>query len=292
MTGADIMDQYFDENDIIAYTDTDAAFTIPVVDKSIIDADGKLVVKGYNMFNPKRRPGHIGAWDDQTRFSIGLPMVADFMTFFPTYFFVRTIRNCRNYIMKRHNVSNFEEFFLKYTKMISPVNIVFSYAFYFERDSYSWHIDTWPESLADYNKRLPIDKPVREIDTIPEIHQTVHAKYYKGVDTFERSICYLQTYLGMKNLKYCPLNEYGNAPIHLSYEFETANRVNHHGSWMVEKANETKEIVLDRYRIIGQLYQKKRLLFDTERIKMVEEFASNTVGVKCLRTNYEPFQRV
>ena len=299
-----IMDQYFKENDIIAYTDVDAPFTMPVVDESIMDDNGRLIVKAFNSFNKIRNPAHVKPWIETTLFAIGKPMVADFMTFFPTYFFVRTIRNCREYIMHRHNVSSFEEFFITFKKIYCPVNIVYSYAYYFERDSYAWHIDPWPDSFTVFNQHLPKENKLRKEDTLPEIHETVHAKYYvdlvkdqKGKryvtrETFQTAICYLQIHLGMKNSTYCPLNIYGEKPMHLLYEFDTLNPYCHHMSWMKDNFTLTESIVLKRYEIIHKLYQEKKLQFKTERIKIVDDFALASTGHRGTEVSYQPFESV
>ena len=104
------MDMYFKEDDIIAYIDNDAVFTIPVIERSIM-VDGNLVVKGYNKHPPARRFKQFTPFEEMTRFALGLPLLADFMSFFPTFFFPRTVRNCRNFIMMKHNVTDFEDFF-------------------------------------------------------------------------------------------------------------------------------------------------------------------------------------
>ena len=90
-----------------------------------------------------------------TETALGFPCVTDFMVYFPVYIYRDTFTNCREYILKRFNTRNFEEAFQKfYTGYISPVTIILSYAWYFERDRYDWNLKLC-SNLAEYNKRFP-----------------------------------------------------------------------------------------------------------------------------------------
>ena len=76
-----IMDLYTNEDTVIAWTDNDIIFTMPVTDQSIF-RNGKLIVKGMNMF----WRSHEKMWSTSTLQAIGLPMVSNFMTYFPVFF--------------------------------------------------------------------------------------------------------------------------------------------------------------------------------------------------------------
>ena len=88
---------------------------------------------------------------------LGLPMVVDFMMYFPVYIYRDTFTNTRNYILKRFKTNNFEEAFRKvYNKdsdLISPVSVILSYAWFFEYDRYDWSIEMCTD-LETYNKRF------------------------------------------------------------------------------------------------------------------------------------------
>ena len=91
------MDLYETPNSIMAWTDSDAVFTIPVM-KETIFRNGRLIVKGANTF---RFLWVHGGWAKSTSIALGgLPMIADFMTYFPAYIYPSTIKNCREYMLK------------------------------------------------------------------------------------------------------------------------------------------------------------------------------------------------
>ena len=109
----------------------------------------------------------VRTWAHTTKMALGLPMVADFMTYFPVYIYRDTFTHCREYILKRFNTSNFEEAFKKSYHsafLISPVNVVISYAWFFERDRYDWNLKICSE-LKLYNRRLPIGHKITPQDT-------------------------------------------------------------------------------------------------------------------------------
>ena len=59
------------------------------------------------------------------------------MIYFPAYMYRDTVTHCREHILKHLNTTNFEEAFRMFYKgLISPVSVILSYAFYFERDRY------------------------------------------------------------------------------------------------------------------------------------------------------------
>ena len=91
---------------------------------------------------------------------LGLPSVADFMTYFPVYIYRDTFTHCREYILKRFKSTDLEEVWSKFYVMtgeeleMSPVNIVLSYAWYFEKDRYDWSFQI-TSILKEYNKKCP-----------------------------------------------------------------------------------------------------------------------------------------
>ena len=140
---------------IIAWMDTDAAFITPVTQKSIFNGT-KLRMLGCEctMGLPIMK-----MWAHATMSMLGMPMLANFMTYFPVYLYRDTFTNCREYVLKRFNTTNFEEVWEKWYRqgeltMISPVNIVISYAWFLERDRYDWNIHLCSD-LNVYNQRFP-----------------------------------------------------------------------------------------------------------------------------------------
>ena len=138
---------------IIAWMDSDATFLTPVTKATIFNGS-KIRILGSECSMWVR---NVRQWAQSTEKALGLPMVADFMTYFPAYIYRDTFTHCREYILKRFNTSNFEEAFKKFypgKHKISPVNIVISYAWFFERDRYDWNLKICCE-LKSYNTRLP-----------------------------------------------------------------------------------------------------------------------------------------
>ena len=105
--------------------------------------------------------------------------------------------------MKKLHTHNFEDAFVRISRP-SPVNIIMSYAYYFERERYDWHIDTMRDNLTIYNEQRLPQHPLLQNDVSPELHVAIHAGHHKSkVDPLEQAICYSQIYLGMANLSHC-----------------------------------------------------------------------------------------
>ena len=139
---------------IIAWMDTDAAFITPVTEASIF-TNKKLRILGCDW---SMKIKGVQNWAKNTETALGVPMVADFMTYFPVYLYRDTFTHCREHIRKRFNTSSFEEAFKKFyhqgSKIMSPVCIIVSYAWFFERDRYDWNLKIYND-LSSYNKRFP-----------------------------------------------------------------------------------------------------------------------------------------
>ena len=280
-----LMDMYTDAP-IIAWIDTDGMFTMPVVEESIIK-NGKLVVKGMNTFNIFVRVRH---WDHSTNDSLGLPMVSDFMTYFPVYVYSSTIKNCREYMMKRLRAHTFEDAFLKIPpRMVSPVSIIMSYAYYFEKERYEWHIDTGKDSLSTYNKQHLPKHPLLKIDVSPELHVAIHAAYYVSkVNPLEKVICYSQMYLGMTNLSHCRSHHLPNM---ILFEFHNSPLENHFESWCGGKSGHIlcTKMIRERYNVFVHLYKTNRISIKTNHLEVIEKFAKEEYQAVCPTITYVPF---
>lgn len=283
-----IMDWYVGEDDIVGWSDSDTIFTIPVTNESIF-RDGKIIVKGINQYHYP----HVARWSRITKFALGLPAVSDFMSYFPTHVYAKTIRNCRQFIMRRFNATTFEEAYIKMIEnnaFISAVNIIFSYAYYFEKDLYDWHIDIAPETLASYNaKYVPAKYPLLESDITPDLHVTIHTRYYTkaSVKPIEQSICYSQIALGMTNIPHC--DKFRNQ-INLQL-FEFQQQQTHVNTWCAPgpKREHCKKLVDERYKIWVDHYRKAGLKYDTSYIKIIEDFARTKYDINCYKFNYVPY---
>ena len=287
-----IMDLYTEEETVIGWADSDIVLTIPVTVDSIFK-NGKLIVKGRNDFDkPFLVDWH---WNESTFFALGKPMPTNFMSYFPTPVYARTLRNCRQHIMRRLNTTTFEEAFVKimeFKRTISPVNIVFSYAFFFEKDLYDWHIDIYPEpTLASYNaKFLPSSYHLLESDLTPEIHLSVHTNYYKTtIKPIEQAICYSQIALGMKGIPHC--DQFRNKINLQLFEFENTEKT-HVKSWCEPgpKRENCRKLVNQRYKKWSDHYRKTGAHYNTSNLDVIQKVAKTTFGINCYNFTYAPYE--
>ena len=156
------IDLYTDDH-IIAWMDNDVAFLAPVTKETIFNGS-KIRILGSEC---SMKISLVRNWARITEIALGLPMVADFMTYFPVYIYRDTFTHCREHILKRFNTSNFEDAFKKIhhgSSFVSPVSVVISYAWFFERDRYDWNLKICSE-LKSYNRRFPEGHKITPQDT-------------------------------------------------------------------------------------------------------------------------------
>ena len=144
---------------IVAWMDTDVAFLAPVTKATIFNGS-RIRILGSQC---SMKIGWVRKWANATEIALGLLMVADFMTYFPVYIYRDTFAHCREYILQRFNTSNFEEAFQKIyhgDNLISPVSVVISFAWFFERDRYDWNLKISSE-LKSYNTRFSVGHKIK-----------------------------------------------------------------------------------------------------------------------------------
>lgn len=280
-----LMDQYTTAS-VIAWMDSDAILTMPIVNQSIF-RNGKLIVKGANTFDYNWLP----QWDHSTTIALGMPIVADFMSYFPVYIHPSTIKNCRQFIQKRLNAETFEQAFIQMSfEKVSPVNVILSYAYYYERFRYEWHIDIGTKmALHQYNEwRLP-KYPLLPSDVKPELHSSVHAAYYKSkVDPLERAICYTQIHLGMTVVKHCA--DFFNKTNTQLFEFQTDPVLNHLDTWCKPPNDKVCDrLVTERYKMFADS-RPAGLTLDTSKIKVIENSLLENYNRTCTNIRYVPFK--
>ena len=146
------IDLYTDDL-VVAWMDNDAAFLMPVTESTIFNGTRIRILDSECSMTVS----WVKIWARTTNMALGLPMVADFMTYFPVYLYRDTFTHCREYILNRFNTTNFEEAFKKFyngnSGYISPVSVVISYAWFFEKDRYDWNLKICSD-LKSYNKRF------------------------------------------------------------------------------------------------------------------------------------------
>ena len=81
--------------------DNDVAFLAPVTKATIFNGS-RIRILGSDC---SMKHGWVRNWARVTEIALGLPMVADFMTYFPAYIYRDTFTHCREYILKRFNTS-------------------------------------------------------------------------------------------------------------------------------------------------------------------------------------------
>ena len=169
---------------IIAWMDSDVTFLTPVTKATKFNGS-KIRILGSECSMKIIREK---TWAQTTKIALGLPMVADFMTYFPVYIYRDTFTHCREYILKRFNTSNFEEAFKKSyhtAHLISPVNVVISYAWFFERDRYDWNLKICSD-LKSYNTRFPVGhkiKPQHTEDILSQPQTALHIDHTYRIET-------------------------------------------------------------------------------------------------------------
>ena len=267
-----LMDLYTNSS-VIAYTDTDAPFILPVGQSDIFSEEGKLKVIGIRTVIQ----GLDIQWLKATNNLLGLPMVFDFMSYFPVYLYPSSIKNCREFITKRLNVNTFEEAFLKGSiHFVSSVNVILTYAFFYERDRYDWHLDIGEaETLAAFNIKYFLmlhNSPIQPHDIQAKPHDTVHASYYTRLrhHPLELAICHLQIKLGRNNAKIC--SQYLGKVNWDPFEFEPGKK--QFKSWCNgrEKMEHCELLVNQRYSdYIDRIAKQEAVKFHVGQVREVEQ---------------------
>ena len=90
------IDLYTDDHNI-AWMDNDVAFLAPVTKATIFNGSRIRILGSECTMNIS----WVRDWARVTEMALGLPMVADFMTYFPVYIYRDTFTHCREYILKR-----------------------------------------------------------------------------------------------------------------------------------------------------------------------------------------------
>ncbi|KAK6168222.1 hypothetical protein SNE40_022093 [Patella caerulea] len=279
-----IMDKFI-STPIIAWIDTDGKFTTPVTRENIINGN-KLRVKGMDTF----RNHWMRSWDKFTEQMIGKRMPSDFMTFFPVYIWRDTITNCRNYILKYLKVSSIEEAYIRVGSQdssihMSPVNIIMTYAFYFEKERYDWHIDIGNMDLEKYNKlHLMPGHELTSPDLTPDFHVTLHDKYYKDPKNIVNRQAYCaaanNTVLNMEQdiKKIC--EPFKTNVMWVLFEFCNTVKQGHLTTWCKNKNTHCSSMIREHYDKTRQLVNKGVYSLDLKKVKMVED-AANFYDIKC-----------
>jgi hypothetical protein len=130
-----------DDDTLIVFMDNDAMFFSPVTLSSILDESRRPRVLGTDCTHGT---SHVQEWAVALQAILGFPMISDFMSYFPVYIYADTIRQCRAYIIQRFGGTTWDEIYPKISppgRGWSPICVLMSYAWYFERDRYNWSFE-------------------------------------------------------------------------------------------------------------------------------------------------------
>ena len=266
----------YSNDSIIAWMDSDAAFITPVT-KSLIFTGTKLRALGTEC---SFIDSWVHAWAKTTELALGLPYVADFMIYFPVFIYRDTITHCREHILKRFNTVNFEEAFRKFYKgFISPVSIILSYAWYFERDRYDWNFKICKE-LTDYNKRFPNGHAIGQEYVNDFLTEPQTAFHYKEVliPNILVSYCLSHERAGNK-LNICSSRSASLSNNLLLFEHDL-QRLNSHPPCTGNSTNTCLQVLERHYNQVGlEIKQQVRKLKWTN-VETVEKLA-NEFDITC-----------
>jgi len=113
-------------------------------------------------------------FSEATELLLGKPQIADFMVTFPVFVYLDTLTNMRNYVEKYHNMSfddAFEQSIKKSNTYYSQFAIILSYAYWFERERYSFYIQPWGDTKVN-NLTLHLIQ-----NSIPQPRVSLHIKF-------------------------------------------------------------------------------------------------------------------
>lgn len=267
---------------IIAWMDSDVAFVTPVTKSSIFNGT-KLRVLGWDC---TFHLNWVQEWALTTERALGLPYVADYMSFFPVYIYRDTFVRCRKHILKHLKVTNFEDAFKLFyhdRNMLSPVSVVLSYAWFFERSRYDWNMKLCTD-LTEYNKKFPAGSKIRPEhleDILSEPQTTFHVPYGEFLTAnILVSYCLTQREAGNR-IDFCLRHSFS-----LSDNFDLL----HHDLQNVRtirpnpcargKADYCLQVLGRHYKKVGLEVKENKRKLEWSHVETVEKLARE-IGVTC-----------
>jgi hypothetical protein len=136
----------FTDAPYIGFVDDDTVFTRAVQQHNLFDEQGRpRVIIRYFSGNFHT---HVAGWYEQSYFAFQKPAYINAMTNFPIIIKRAHLPLMREAILLVHNVSNFDEFYLRMKKrgVFSQFVIMFDYIWREHREEYSWHFE--PNTLG------------------------------------------------------------------------------------------------------------------------------------------------
>ena len=208
------------------------------------------------------------------REGLGIAISRRFHDLLPCVHLPGRLHHCREHILRRFNTSNFEEAFKKFYRreFISPVSVVLSYAWYFERERYDWNLKLCTD-LTEYNKRFPSEHVISAehvVETLLIPQTAFHEKHAKRVREFVYSSYCLSQEAAGNDAEKC-----SNRTASLITNFVLFNqRLGHPALPCPKNREETCLQLLERnYNQIGLEIKQKTRKIDWKNVKIVEKLA-------------------
>ena len=218
-------------------------------------------------------------------------MIFDYMSFFLVYLYPSTLRNCRAFITKRYQTRTFEEAFLVgFNDMLSSVNVILTYAYFYEKDRYDWHLDIEGDTLGTFNIEYLLDQNSILLpgDIQAEPHYTAHAAYleFGHNSQLEVAICFLKIKLGNGTVgKHCTTYIGKNN----TYPYKFEEDMNHLKSWCNGKdgIKKCEKLLNQSYNEYITSIAKGGVPFHSDHIKKVEKNFQIYYNMTCPILKYD-----
>ncbi|XP_046864081.1 uncharacterized protein LOC124458004 [Xenia sp. Carnegie-2017] len=256
----------YTKSSIIAWVDSDSAFAAAVTRHSMFNGT-RLRVIGTDC--TLKESHFIRSCDKSVLLSLGLPAVSDFMLHFPVYIYRNTFKNCRKYLIKRHQSEDFEEVYkyISARSKICPVTTVLNYAWHFERDQYDWSFKICSGPLDKFNRRFQSKAKIRTEDIRPilanpqlSVHTGKPNSAFESAQLILTSYCLSNKEAGLK-ARHC-INE-------SDYQITNSLILFKYGRAPETCVGNMKGICLDilkrHYRLVGSEIKSKKTYNGLER---------------------------
>jgi len=132
-------DNYTDA-EFIGFGDTDIAFITYVDREDLFDSNDRPVVLARGPYHP---PGDgVSLWSEGTFRTLGILEPFNCMSYFPVIVKSSHLRDMREYMMRHHNMTTFDDVFrlVIQAQSFCQFSIMCTYLYAFKREEYSWFV--------------------------------------------------------------------------------------------------------------------------------------------------------
>ena len=157
-----------------------------------------------------------------------------------------------------------------------------NYAYHFEHDRYDWHLDLRDAFIKRRN--LSAETNLTSRDTTPDIHTTIHERYYIGnaLNVLKQAYCAVRRYADQLPA-FCA--EFQNATNFYLFQFQWRNKNrdrNHLDTWCggEQKREHCRTMISSHYRNAVQYQRAGWYDWNVSRVFAVERAASQ-LNITC-----------